>query len=1283
MEKIRHPDRNFQEATSTEDRPIYVALVINIIIILVSCLSLVGEATGSTIFASWLRYAVPMAPITALLFICSGLALLATAIRPGSRPRRILLGLVGLTTCATALQVLSSSRIFYAVHRLRMGTTHPDQFPAALVGEMSPLTAFGFLLAGFCLLLCAFARWGRAASLVLDVCAVGDIVLGVAALAGYLHGTPILYDAGLVPIALPTAVLFILLGLAFVTHPQARSPLLGMFSGPSTRSRLIRAFVPGLAIVMLIVSSFDADLGIWLGIENPAIIATQNTIIMLLVSTALILLVAPKIGGDIDAVQAALALQVRRAEALLELPQCADTLDEVAFIQRGQEMYEDITGSPISFVHFINQDEESVELVAWSHRTLAEYCTAVFDKHYPVSQAGIWADALRKGQPQVFNDYPGYQHKRGLPAGHAELVRLITLPVLENGRVVMIAGVGNKPSDYTAEDVNTVQLFANLIWRVVRYQRSTKTIEQERLRLETILKTASDGIHILDSDGLLVEANDAFLSMLGYDRSAIGKLHISAWNDQDPWETIKARMDSLIDRHGATVFETRHRRSDGVLRDIEISTCAIKIEGRNYIYAASRDISARKQAAVAAELTLNRLQEAQRIARLGYWSLDLMTRELSWSDEVFRLFEIDPKQFDPTYETFLSAVHPDDRDEVNRSFTGAIANHTAYEITHRLLMRDGRIKWLHERGSAEFSADGTPLRAMGTAQDVTEMKFAEEQLRIAATAMESQEATVISNAAGVILRVNQAFAEITGYSTDEAVGNRTNLLKSGRHNDEFYRAMWQSINLTGTWRGEIWNRRKNGEVYPEFLNITAVKGAEGNVTHYVGTFSDISNKKAAEDRINELAFYDPLTHLPNRRLLMDRLSQALAASVRNEREGALLFFDLDNFKKVNDTHGHDQGDLLLQEVARRLTSNFRGADTMARIGGDEFGMVLADLSGTPEDGAAQAEVVGQKILAILGEPYDIGGNMFRSTPSIGITLFGDHRGNIDDLMKQADIAMYQAKAAGRNTLRFFDPELQSTMKARASLEADLHQGILLGQILVHYQPQVNGQGRLTGAEALVRWRHPERGLVSPAEFIPLAEETGLILAIGDCVLETGCNQIVAWANREETAHVTLAVNVSAHQFRQTDFVDRVLGVVNRTGANPQRLKLELTESMLVEDVPEIIAKMMALKARGISFSLDDFGTGYSSLAYLKRLPLDQLKIDQSFVRDVLNDPNDAAIARTIVSLGQSLGLDVIAEGVETAEQRDFLADSGCHAYQGYYFSRPLPLDAFDAYALKN
>ena len=374
------------------------------------------------------------------------------------------------------------------------------------------------------------------------------------------------------------------------------------------------------------------------------------------------------------------------------------------------------------------------------------------------------------------------------------------------------------------------------------------------------------------------------------------------------------------------------------------------------------------------------------------------------------------------------------------------------------------------------------------------------------------------------------------------------------------------------------------------------------------------------------------------------------------------------------------GDLLLTQVARRLTLCVREGDTVARLGGDEFVVVLAGLGTDEKDAGAGSETVAEKILVTLDQPYQLGKIPHHSTASIGVTLFKGDLATIDDLMKQADLAMYKSKAAGRNAVRFFDPTLESAVKERAALEDDLRQAVTEKQFLLHYQAQVAGEDRLTGAEVLLRWQHPQRGMVSPAEFIPLAEETGLILPLGHWVLETACAQLALWAIRPEMAHLTLAVNVSAQQFRQTDFVDQVLAVLGSTGANPQRLKLELTESLLVHDVQEIIEKMVALKAKGVGFSLDDFGTGYSSLSYLKRLPLDQLKIDQSFVRDILTDSNDAAIAKTVVALAQSLGLGVIAEGVETEAQRDFLAASGCHAYQGYFFSRPLPLEGFEQFA---
>jgi diguanylate cyclase (GGDEF)-like protein/PAS domain S-box-containing protein len=550
-------------------------------------------------------------------------------------------------------------------------------------------------------------------------------------------------------------------------------------------------------------------------------------------------------------------------------------------------------------------------------------------------------------------------------------------------------------------------------------------------------------------------------------------------------------------------------------------------------------------------------------------------------------------------------------------------------------------------------------------------------LRISATAFESHTGMVVTDANRVILRVNRAFVEITGYSFDEAVGKTWSLVTSDRHDAGFYDAMWECIGRNGAWEGEVWKRRKSGEIYPEWLMMTAVLADSGAVTHYVGTFTDVTSRKNAEQEITNLAFYDPLTGLPNRRLLLDLLRHAITSGARNAKHGAVLFLDLDNFKVLNDTRGHDLGDLLLKEVAKRLVNSVREGDTVARLGGDEFIVLLENLSDNAIEAATQTETVGEKILAVLNEPYDLVKQMHNSSASIGATLFANLQETVDDLLKRADMAMYQAKAAGRNTLRFFDSDMQAVVSARATLETDLDAAVHQKQFRLYYQVQVDLNGRVMGVEALLRWHHPLRGLVSPLEFISLAEDTGLILPIGQWVLETACEQLVVWAARADTAHLTVAVNVSARQLHQRNFVDTVLTTLRRSGANPQRLKLELTESLLVGNVEDTILKMTALKAKGISFSLDDFGTGYSSLSYLKRLPLDQLKIDQSFVRDILSDPNDAAIAKMVIALASSLGLTVIAEGVELEAQKDFLAHIGCDVYQGYLFSRPLPIDEIE------
>lgn len=473
----------------------------------------------------------------------------------------------------------------------------------------------------------------------------------------------------------------------------------------------------------------------------------------------------------------------------------------------------------------------------------------------------------------------------------------------------------------------------------------------------------------------------------------------------------------------------------------------------------------------------------------------------------------------------------------------------------------------------------------------------------------------------------------------------------------------------------VHKRADTGKTFHAEVLLTAMN-LEGKPVLYA-VVRDITERKAAEEEVQRLAFHDLLTQLPNRRLLMDRLQHALSSSIRHGRDGALLFIDLDNFKTLNDTLGHNIGDLLLQQVAQRLVTCLRKGDTVARLGGDEFVVMLEGLSENLQEAAFQAEAIGDKIIAALNQPYQLAGYDCRSTPSIGIALFTNQQISAEELMKRADIAMYQAKKAGRNTIRFFDPEMQAAVEARSTLERWMQQALPQRQFRLYYQMQVDHKGTIFGAEMLLRWQHPERGMILPADFIPLAEENGLIESIGLWVLETACNQLKAWEACPVKRHFQLAINVSARQFRQPSFVEQVIRVLDATRIVPNRLKFELTESLVLDNVADAITRMQTLKDIGVQFSMDDFGTGYSSLSHLKKLPLDQLKIDQVFVRDIVTNHDDAIIVQTIIAMAKNLGMEVIAEGVETNEQRDFLIERNCLNFQGYLFSRPVSLEKFE------
>ena len=593
-----------------------------------------------------------------------------------------------------------------------------------------------------------------------------------------------------------------------------------------------------------------------------------------------------------------------------------------------------------------------------------------------------------------------------------------------------------------------------------------------------------------------------------------------------------------------------------------------------------------------------------------------------------------------------------------------------------------RFEWTHlrrDRSTVSVEVTLTPITLRGEVivhtlwRDISERRVSENRLRLLAAVFEhSAEAIMVSDRDNRIVEVNQAFCRLTGYALADVRGADPRLLSSGRSAPEEYRAMWQSISRTGRWQGEIWDSRKDGTVYPKWLSISTIRGADGNVEHYIGSFVDISERKAAEEKISHLAHFDTLTDLPNRSNLQGRLEQALASARREGRRPlVVMFLDLDRFKNINDTLGHHVGDALLLEVSRRLIASVRESDVVARLGGDEFVVVL-----TVADVVA-AERVASKILKALSQPYQIDGQRLHTTSSIGIALFPVDGETVDVLMRNADAAMYHAKSAGRNNVQFFTASMNQAARDRRQLEEDLHLALQGEQFVLHFQPQVDVMRRVFATEALLRWQHPQHGLVPPARFIPLAEDTGLIVPIGQWVLETACAQIKVWSDDARTSQLQVAVNVSARQFRQADFVDQLRELLARSGAEPARLKLELTESLVLDNVADTIARMNAIKRLGVTFSMDDFGTGYSSLSYLTRLPLDQLKIDRAFVSRLPDTQSDAVIAQTIVTMGRSLGLKVIAEGVENEAQRQFLARHGCHGYQGYLFGRPLPVKAFE------
>lgn len=688
------------------------------------------------------------------------------------------------------------------------------------------------------------------------------------------------------------------------------------------------------------------------------------------------------------------------------------------------------------------------------------------------------------------------------------------------------------------------------------------------------------------------------------------------------------------------------------------------------IIMSAEDITDQKMATMDAKISEMRLRMALETANLAVWEMNLETGKTFETGPIAQIFGREPEFSHKNSNEFIASIHPEDRAHVQSRLQKLITGEAVpWHEQFRILLPDGQIRWLESIGDLCKTEKSGGRCAIGVVTDITQRKSDELHLRQASTVFEkSQEGLVITSPDGVIEAANPAVCRVTGYSQSELVGQNMRLLKSGTQENAFYEAMFGDVSRNGFWQGEIINRRKSGELYPELLTISRVTDGLGNVINYVGAFTDISRIKQSERQLQHISYHDPLTELPNRLLLQDRLRHAINRAKRDGDTGAVLMLDLDGFKNINDSLGHTVGDELLKLVARRLALGRRETDTLARMGGDEFALVVEELS-SPEDAAT----IARNLLDLVSEPYTVaGGHKIYIGGSIGISVFPSDGGDADRIIRNADAALYQAKSGGRSTFRFYTEMLTRTANRRLDLEARLRHALDYDEFVVYYQPLVSIPDRtLIGFEALVRWQDPREGLIPPMQFIPLAEETGLIVPLGQWVLKTACQQMKAWLDLGAPLKA-MAVNLSPRQFRHANLVDSIQQILSETGLSASYLELEITEGVLMDGGEITEAKLAQLKDLGLRFSIDDFGTGYSSLAYLKRFPVSKLKVDQSFVRDIPHDQADMEITNAIIGLGRTLNLEVLAEGVETEDQLQALSDFGCHTGQGYLFSRPVP-----------
>ena len=791
----------------------------------------------------------------------------------------------------------------------------------------------------------------------------------------------------------------------------------------------------------------------------------------------------------------------------------------------------------------------------------------------------------------------------------------------------------------------------------------------------SLLHTSMDGFLLIDRQGGLLEVNDIYCQMSAYSAQELLSMSVADLETCKTAEDIILHLQSTLIQ-GENRFETLHRRKDGSVFDVEVSMQYLPVnEGQFVVFV--QDISQRKLAEQALQASKARLDFALQKIVTGAWELNLLDHTAHRTllhDRIFGYQTLLPSW---TYEMFLEHVLPEDRQEVDQYFHEAITTHTDWSFECRIRRADGEMRWIYCAGDPLQNPKGETEWMSGIVQDITERKLAEDKLRLSSSVFaHAWEGILITTTDGTIVDVNDALSRITGYSRDEVLGKNPRIFSAGLQNKAFYAELWNSLIEKGHWYGEVWNRRKNGEMYALIETISAVYDTQGIPRHYVAMLTDITQLKEHENKLEHLAHYDPLTNLPNRILLADRMRQGITQVRRRNKSLAVIFLDLDGFKAINDKNGHEAGDRLLMAIASRMVQTLREGDTFARIGGDEFVAVLLDL-----DTENTALPLLKRLLAAAFEPVQFGDISLQVSASLGVAFYPQEEDvDADLLLRQADQAMYQAKLAGKNRYHVFDAVLDTSIRVRHESLDRIRVALIEQEFELHYQPKVNMRtGAIIGAEALIRWNHPEKGLLSPALFLPELEDHPLDIELGEWVINTALKQIELWRNQGLDMHVS--VNVGARQLQQTDFVMRLRDMLAaHPDILPSYLELEVLETNALEDIAKVTHLIESCKEIGVNFALDDFGTGYSSLTYLKRLPVTVLKIDQSFVRDMLDDSDDLAIIEAVVSLGRTFRRQVIAEGVETIKHGTLLLQLGCELAQGYGIARPMPAEQLPNWA---